>query len=421
MQPVLLHLRWFVQPTSVAWVYGACAVAALAFSFAVWRRRGLDLQRLLPWVIAALVLGVLAGVRRGQALPATELVVTSSGASLVLAAVSAWILTLGLVQRSGGSVARASSAFFLAALAGLLSARWMYLLANPEAVVHWASWLSVRGGGLLGYPGLLVGLGVGAWWMARAPEQRAGSVAARQWLDAAAPAAALGASVVRVGCYLFGCDYGRVLPEDSAALLSSLGTFPHWQAQTLEGWGAPAWVAQVNGGLLSDTSRESLPVHPTELYEAVLGVLLFGLLVWVRPRCKRPGQVFGVFVLGYAWLRFSCDLLRGDGERGLLGPALEGRLLLGLGWIVWGLLAGFAAAQLVRDARWRSSLRVALLLPGLSMLVVRVGRHPWDALTISLTQWLALLSTAACAVGFQWLERQPSSTKERPADVVEPS
>ncbi|MGE3673679.1 MAG: hypothetical protein AB7K71_28670, partial [Polyangiaceae bacterium] len=184
MQPVLLHLRWFVQPTSVAWVYGACAVAALTFSFVVWRRRGRDFQRLLPWVIAAVVLGALAVVRRGQALPATELVVTSSGASLVLAAVSAWILTLGLVQRSGGSIARASSAFFVASLAGLLSARWMYLLANPKAVVHWASWLSVRGGGLLGYPGLLVGLAVGAWWMARAPEQRAGSVAARQWLDA---------------------------------------------------------------------------------------------------------------------------------------------------------------------------------------------------------------------------------------------
>lgn len=419
MQPVLLHLRWFTQPTSVAWVYGASALVALAFAGLVWRQGSREPRRLAPWVIAAALLGILGAVRRHQVLPPTEFVLTSSGASLVLAAVTAWILTLGLVQRVGGGVERAGSAFFVAAAAGLLSARWVYLLANPSAVVHWASWLSVRGGGLLGYPGLIVGLGVGAWWVARGRDGSAGAIASRQWLDAAAPAAALGAAVVRGGCYLFGCDYGRPLPADAAPVLQRLGTFPHWQAHTLDGWGSPAWVAQVNDGLLPDVARESLPVHPTELYETCLALILFALLVWLRPRCRRPGQVFGVFVLGYAWLRLSCDLLRGDPERGLLGPAIEGRLLLGLAWIVWGLLAGIAAAQLVRDARWRSSLRIALLLPGLVMLVVRIGRHPWDPLTVSLTQWLALLSTAACAYGFQWLERQPSVAEARGGDAVE--
>lgn len=414
MQPVLVHLRWFAQPTRVAWVYGACALAALVFSLLIWRRRGRDPRRLAPWLGGGLAFAVLAYVKRDQLLPPADFVVTSSGASLVLSAITAWVVTLGLAGRAGVPASKAASAFFVAALAGVLSARWTYLLANPQAVVHWANWLSVRGGGLLGYPGLIVGLGVGAWWLARDPDARLGSLTARKWLDAAAPALALGSAIVRTGCYFFGCDYGRPLPEDANGVFRHLGVYPHWSSETLDGWGAPAWIAQVNTGAISETARESLPVHATQLYEASAGVLLFALLVWARPRCRKPGQAFGVFVLGYAWIRLTFDLLRGDAERGLLGPNLEGRLLLALGWIVWALLAGVAIEKLVRAVRIRAALRIGLLLPGLVLLVVRIGRPPWDPLRVSLTQWLALLSAAACAAAFHWIERQPS-----PGDEVE--
>jgi phosphatidylglycerol:prolipoprotein diacylglycerol transferase len=93
-----------------------------------------------------------------------------------------------------------------------------------------------------------------------------------------------------------------------------------------------------------------VPRHPSQLYEAFAeGVLLSALLWWVdsvaRARgFERPGLITGLFLLGYAIIRFSLEFTRApDAQLGLvLGPLSMGQLLsmimLAVGAIVLALV-----------------------------------------------------------------------------------
>lgn len=71
-------------------------------------------------------------------------------------------------------------------------------------------------------------------------------------------------------------------------------------------------------GLISGDERFARPVHPVQLYEAFLDMLLYAALMTVFfNRRKRPGTVAAVYLLGYGAIRFNTEMLRGDGRQGL--------------------------------------------------------------------------------------------------------
>ncbi len=80
--------------------------------------------------------------------------------------------------------------------------------------------------------------------------------------------------------------------------------------------GSPAWQHHLEIGALASSAARSLPVHPTQLYESAVGLLLLGLTLLVWSHRKRRGEVFVAFTMGYGVLRFLLELLRGDTQRG---------------------------------------------------------------------------------------------------------
>ena len=56
----------------------------------------------------------------------------------------------------------------------------------------------------------------------------------------------------------------------------------------------------------------SLPVHPTQLYEAAALAVLCVALLLARRLLRVPGQLFLTFALAYAALRFAVEFLRAD-------------------------------------------------------------------------------------------------------------
>ena len=70
----------------------------------------------------------------------------------------------------------------------------------------------------------------------------------------------LGHACGRIGCFFYGCCYGRL--SESALAVS----FPR---------GSPAWGEQLEHGLIDSTALRSLPVLPTQLFEAAALLVLW--------------------------------------------------------------------------------------------------------------------------------------------------
>lgn len=217
---------------------------------------------------------------------------------------------LGLDRRLG------ADGLFGALLGALLGARVLYLL-GARAPVSLSLWLSLGEGGLSGY-GALLGATLGGLLAFRVhalrkPEHDL-ALGTRAWFDVAALGALVTVAVARLGCYLSGCDFGRPLTAQAPAWLARLGTFP----RSPFALSSPVWVEQVSRGELGRDSTFTLPVHPTELYEAVGALLLLGTLFARRRVQRHHGELFLFAIVGYALLRFATESVRADPDRGLL-------------------------------------------------------------------------------------------------------
>ncbi len=100
--------------------------------------------------------------------------------------------------------------------------------------------------------------------------------------DVMAPSVALGHAFGRLGCFMTGCCYGRAcdLP----------------------------WA--VHFPLTHET--KGIGVHPTQIYEAALNFGFFALLLLFFYRKKFDGQIFAIYLMGYAILRAFVESFRGD-------------------------------------------------------------------------------------------------------------
>jgi prolipoprotein diacylglyceryltransferase len=130
------------------------------------------------------------------------------------------------------------------------------------------------------------------------------------FLDATAPGVGLGYFFARLGCFSAGCDYGKLTTSRFGAI------FPR---------GSYAFRDQVAAGLLDPDAPSALAVHPTQLYAALSGVVLY-LALRAMPN-KGDGRRFVALVIGYGTLRSLIELLRGDASRGHVGPLSTSQLL----------------------------------------------------------------------------------------------
>ncbi len=80
-------------------------------------------------------------------------------------------------------------------------------------------------------------------------------------------------------------------------------------------------LSQVRAGDVSQEVMEHLmnfggvdyiQVHPTFLYESLWNLCVFLILIFLRPRKKFDGQIFGLYLLGYAMGRVWIEGLRTD-------------------------------------------------------------------------------------------------------------
>jgi phosphatidylglycerol---prolipoprotein diacylglyceryl transferase len=105
-----------------------------------------------------------------------------------------------------------------------------------------------------------------------------------KYLDILAPSIALGESFTRIGCFLNGCCFGHpthsvfgIIFPDSCAAGSY---FP------------------------------GVPIHPTQLYNSLAGLVIFGLLLWLERFKKFDGFTALLYFMLYSAGRFTIDFFR---------------------------------------------------------------------------------------------------------------
>lgn len=153
-------------------------------------------------------------------------------------------------------------------LFGILGARLGYILffdlnhylENPVEI------FKITQGGL-SIQGAIVVAGIFGFWYMRKKKMPVWKTA-----DAIVPGVILGQAIGRVGCDVFGVPMSRNWP----------------------------WGVMVDGQLL----------HPAQLYEVALNLILF-LIIWRRRQTARfDGELFFLYVIGFAFNRFIVEFFR---------------------------------------------------------------------------------------------------------------
>jgi phosphatidylglycerol:prolipoprotein diacylglycerol transferase len=389
-------------------------LAGLGLLLAVFGQRKGALDLLVIGVLA-LLSGLLGGVLfRGQHFTLESLPIYSYGAMLCASIVVGWFLSLALGARDGLSRELLANCYFITAIAALVGARVLYVLTNWGEFHGLLDVLAVRRGGLVAYGGFIGGFAGSFWYLRRR------GVALLPWADIAVPSLASGLLLTRIGCYLFGCDFGKPLAADAPGWLKRLGTFPRWPNDLLDGAGSPAWMQHVNERGLSITSQASLPVHPTELYESLVGGALLALTLWLMTRRRFRGEVFFAFTFGYGYLRFLLEIVRDDSERGSFGPAFREHVLISSLLVL--LAAAFAygpARSITSGIARRVAVGLVFAVPVLAYALLRPPSFGVANLVqLSTSQWISLVT--ACAVAFVWHQRESLAVGE-PGAVLEPA
>jgi phosphatidylglycerol:prolipoprotein diacylglycerol transferase len=218
---------------------------------------------------------------------------------LGLSFVVGWNLTLALCVRDGLNRKTMEACYIWAAASAVVCARLLYIVTNLDRLDGIGDVFKFWEGGLVAYGGFIGGF-VGSVIYCRVR-----GVPLLAWADCAVPSLCTGLMITRIGCFLHGCDFGRPW---------SGGWAVHFPANS------PAWLQQRSAHLIGASATESLAVHPTQLYESLNGLILLVLCLVVRRYRTFSGQVFVAFTMGYAVLRYLVEGLRGDEERGTIGP-----------------------------------------------------------------------------------------------------
>jgi phosphatidylglycerol:prolipoprotein diacylglycerol transferase len=362
MHPILFRIPLPHFPLKLWW--GLLLVAAFTAVSAVLagvRRQTSDLVTSGIVVVAAL--GA-AWNWRAVSFEAPNLPIYAYGVMLSLSLIAGWYISLPLAEKDGLPKETMANCYVVTALCALAGSRILYVLTNPDEFRSVGDLLALRNGGLVAYGGFIGGL-LGSWAFLASKKIRL-----LAWADDAVPSLASGLLLTRLGCYLFGCDFGKRLPDGAPHWLKTLGTFPHWAPGTLAvGEGSPAFVrhTEMYRGTPLETDllqmNTSFPVHPTQLYESLVGAALLGLLMWQRQRVRFRGQVFFLFVFAYGYLRFLLELWRDDAERGSYGPILDAHVFVPSCLVLFAVAFVFGISTGIPNATARTVARVLAFAP----------------------------------------------------------
>ena len=232
-----------------------------------------------------------------------------------------WALALGisayifsnLIKREGYSDKMFDSIFWYGVLSTIIGARLGHCLFYDPGyyLTHPVEILYIHQGGLASH-GAAVGLLVGLWLFSRKNKMP------YMWsLDRIAIAVCIAGALVRIGNLMNSEIYGEA-------------TSLPW-------------------GFVFVRAGETVPMHPTQIYEALAYLILFVVLCWMYYRKdvarKRPGVMFGIFLIALFGFRFFVEFIKNPQEEFERGMLLDMGQWLSVPFVILGVVILYRALK----------------------------------------------------------------------------
>ncbi|WP_432666074.1 prolipoprotein diacylglyceryl transferase [Wukongibacter baidiensis] len=190
------------------------------------------------------------------------------GITIALGMLTGMAIMIKEAKRKGMDIDKLTDLAVYTIIASLIGARLYYVLAfnleyylaNPKAII------SIRDGGLSIQGALILGIGFAFWYTKKK------RISFWEVADVFAPGIIIGQAIGRIGCDVFGVPMEKPYP-----------------------WGVVA-----NSQLL----------HPAQLYEALLDLLLFTYLWRSRSKVRYNGELFIKYIIGFSIIRGIVEFFR---------------------------------------------------------------------------------------------------------------
>ncbi len=206
----------------------------------------------------------------------------------------AWSVTKRRYAARGGDPALVEKVMIRMVVFGFIGARLAYVsthLSRYEG--EWWKVIAIWEGGIALFGGLTFGA-LAMWWSTRRYGVRMGD-----FLDGLAPGLPLAQAIGRWGNYFNQELFGT--PTDLP------------------------WGLEIDPARRPAAYPDAETFHPTFLYESLWNVALAGVIVWAGRRFPAlRGRLIGLYLVGYAVIRFLMELIRTDTTFRFLGLSRNG-------------------------------------------------------------------------------------------------
>lgn len=249
-------------------------------------------------------------------------------------------------KRRGWNPSIAGTITIIAVVTGIAGAKALHLIENWDEFLRHPS-EAFSPGGLTWYGGFVLGLIAVIWYVRRK------GLPLLQFLDILGVALVLSYGVGRIGCHLsgdgdygtptnlpWGTIYAQGIAKPTYALADYFIEHPDeraaWSYDSLRV--IPAGLDRM--GHPMSRFDQVTPLHPAPIYELLLGIAGYGILLALRKRPWPDGTIFAFYLMIAAVFRLAVEILRlnprlafGLSEAQLFAIVLFGAGLAGFLWL----------------------------------------------------------------------------------------
>ncbi len=222
------------------------------------------------------------------------LAIHSFGFMLVVAFYTTYFILNNDLKKLNYDENLASDLIFWAAFGGVVGSKVYHLLENLDQVFQDPIGMIFSGSGLVFLGGLIGGT------IAVTIILNKNKLPWLEFADIVAPLLILGYGIGRIGCFLVGDDYG--IPTGLPWGMSFPNGLPPSTTSVFSLYFPWIDISKYNPGLLK--------VHPTQLYETFISIILFFYLYNKRKSVKIKGSLFFLYLILAGFERFFVEFIR---------------------------------------------------------------------------------------------------------------